>query len=330
MSDLELNKPPERGLTESCPIPNTSAQQETQSGLGTSVLSHGSELLCSERYQIQSPNSSARSMSYVPSPKLRARMDTDLENRPENAKSYPIAVTQPRPSDSPEDIDLQNAQSSSDDKQLTKPVQEEEPDSSFVWIPNGNLIPIIAQRECSISGILSGFVNLLTEDESSLSTANSEDTLSLGAYSDNAMIEDKAEIHRDPTTDNNHGEDDGLPFHMDDINEGAPSITEDVKCKPSGPFTGSLPLSFGEDSNIRPTLTMYVTSNIQNGSEKSVPPTPTQRSPSTSNASETGTASSHSAHQDHTEGSYSQNKIIYVSLFSCCYCTICRYQSRSI
>ena len=311
MSDPELKENPERA---GCPIPNASAQQETRSGLsGTSVLSHGSELLCSERYQIQSPTSSVRSKSYVPSPELRARMDTgagsENHDRPENAKSYPIAATPPTPSDSPGDLNLRNAQSSSKEEQLTEPVQEEDPGSSFVWVPNGDLIPIVAQREYS-SGNLSGFINLLTEDESSLSTANSEDTLSSGACSNNTMVEDKAEIHRDPTTDN-IGEDDGLPFHMDDINEGAPIIMEDgdqVKCKPAGLFTSSLALSFSSDSNTRPALSIRnITANHtqQKGSGKSATPTPTQRSPSTSNASETSTTSSHSSvptYQNHTEG----------------------------
>ena len=335
MSDPEINENPERGLTESCPIPIASAQQETQSGLGTSVFqSHGSEHLRPELYQIQSSMSSVRAKSYVPSPELRARMDPDSENhdRPENAKSYPVAATPPKPTDSPDDMDLRNAQSSNDGEQITKPVQEEDPGSSFVWVPNGDLIPIVAQREYS-SGNLSGFVNLLTEDESSLSTANSEDTLSCN---DNTTIEDKAEIHRDPTADN-IGEDDGLPFHMDDINEGAPSNTEDgdqVKCKPSGLFTGSLPLSFDNDSNIRPTLTTCITSNTQNGSEKSAPPTPTQRSPSTSNASETSTASSHSsvpAHQNHKEGTHRTNNVlIFHGLTINYYIVLYRYQSRSI
>ena len=313
MSDPELKENPERA---GCPIPNASEQQETRSGLsGISVLSHGSEL-CPELYQIQSPISSVRSKSYVPSPELRARVDAGSENhdRPENAKSYPIAATPPTPSDSPDDLNLRNAQSSSDEEQLTEPVQEEDPDSSFVWVPNGDLLPIVAQREYS-SGNLSGFINLLTEDESSLSTANSEDTLSSGACSNNTMVEDKAEIHRDPTADNIR-EDDGLPFHMDDINEGAPNTTENgdqVKCKPAGFFTSSLALSFGSDSNTRPApSTCNITANHtqQNRSENSATPTPTQRSPSTSNASETSTTSSHSSvptHQNHSESMHKIN-----------------------
>ena len=196
-------------------------------------------------------------------------------------------------------MNLPSEQSTSNEEQLTEAAQEEDPGASFVLVPNGNLIPIVAQREYS-SGELSGFVNLLTEDESSLSTAKSESTQSSGACtcSDNTANEDKAaEIHRDPTTDS-IGEDDALPFLMDDINEGAPTGIQDgdqLECKPIGLFTGSLPLKFGNDSNIRPALT---TCNVvsesnhmqQNGSENSATPTPTQRSPSTSNASETSSA----------------------------------------
>ena len=321
MSDPELNERPAHGLTESCPIPNASAQQETQPDLGTSVLSHGSELVCPERYQ--SPFSSVRSKSYnvMPSPELQQRVGP-IDDRPENAKSHPppiAAPSPPTPNDSPDDLNLPSEQSTSNEEQLTEVAQEEDPGASFVLVPNGNLMPIVAQREYySSPGELSGFVNLLIEEESSVSTAKREGTQSSGAYtcSDNTANEDKAEIHRDPSTDN-IGEDDGLPFQMDDVNECAPTTLQDgdqVEYKPTGLFTGSLPLSFGNDSNIRPALT---TCNVasesnhmqQNGSENSATPTPTQRSPSTSNASEMSTASisSQSSVLNRTEGKAEQN-----------------------
>ena len=308
MSDPELNEKPERGLTESCPIPNASAQ-ETQPDLSASVFSHGSEVRRTEEGQ----ESSLCSVSFVPSPKVRASKDTDLKNHncaPENAKSYTTAASVSKPIQSLGESDLRDAQKlPSDEKKLTIPSQEVDPDTSFVVVTS----KLILEREYSNGKLLSGFVNLLTEDESSLSTANSEaDTLSSETCSNNTVIEDNAEIHRDPTTDN-IGEDDGLPFHMDDINEGAPSIIEDgdqVKCKPAGHFTGSLTLSFGNDSNTRPLLSTHnVTANYTQQND-SATPTPTQRSPSTSNASETSTASSHSSvqtHQNHTEGMHRIN-----------------------
>jgi hypothetical protein len=342
MSDPELDERHARGVTENRPIPNAPAQQEIQPDLSTSVFSYGSEVRCSEQGQ----ESSLRSLStsFVPSPKVRARNDIDLKNHtctPENAKSYTHAIStspnsKPTVDQSPGEADARDAQKmSGDEKKLTIPTQEVDPDTSFVVVTG----KLISEREFS-NGCLSGYVNLFTEDESSLSTTNSEDTLSSGACSTNAVVEDKAEIHRDPITDY-IGEDDGLPFNMDDINEGAPSSINVQNgdqaiqsTEPAGLFTGSLPLSFGNmnDSNVRPALTpSNVTANHardntqQSGSDSSATPTPAQRSPSTSNASETSTASSHSSVPSHTEGMHRINNAFpYFYKF---YCTICRYPS---
>lgn len=332
MSDSELDEKHARGQTESRPIPNAPAQQETQPDLSTSVFSYGSEVRYSEQGQESSLSLRSQSTSFVPSPEMRAREEIDSENHsrtPEDAKSYnytPAAQSISPPNSKPtvdrssgeSDARVRDAQRLSGEK-LIIPTQVVDPDTSFVVVTN----KCISEREFS-NGNSSGYVNLFTEDESSLSTTNSEDTQSSDseACSTNVMVEDKAEIHRDinpPTTDN-IGEDDGLPFHMDDINEGAPSSINaqdrdqsTQSTVPTGLFTGSLLLSFGNDSNIRPARTpSNVTSNRentqyqQNGSENSATPTPTQRSPSTSSASETSTASSHS---NNTEGMYRQGLI---------------------
>ena len=310
MSDPELDGKHARGQTESCPIPNAPAQQETQSDVSTSVFSYGNEVRCSEQGQESSSSLPSQSKSFVPSPELRARKDIDSEYQsrtPEDAKSYTPAAQSMLPPNSKPTV----GESDVREKVTIIPTQVVDPDTNFVIVTN----KFISEREYSNENS-SGYVNLLTEDESSLSTTNSEDTQSSEACSTNTVVQDKAEIHRDinpPTTDN-IGEDDGLPFHMDDIDEAAPNSINaqdrDQSIQSTGPFT--LPLSFGNDSNIRPAhIPSNGTSNHentqcqQNGSENSAaPPTPTQRSPSTSNASETSTASSHSSASNNTEGMY--------------------------
>ena len=314
----ELDEKHTRGQTDSRPIPNAPAQQETQSDLSTSVFSYGNEVRCSEQGQESSLSLPSQSKPVVPSPELRARKDIDSENQsrtPEDAKSYTPAAQSMLPPNSKPTV----GESDVCEKVTIIPTQVVDPDTSFVIVTN----KFISEREYSNENS-SGYVNLLTEDESSLSTTNSEDTQSSEACSTNTGVEDKAEIHRDinpPTTDN-IGEDDGLPFHMDDIDEAAPSSINaqdrDQSIQSTGLFTGSLPLSFGNDSNIRPA---HVPSNItsnrentqcqQNASENSATPTPTQRSPSTSSASETSTASSHS---NNTEGIL--YRIINMSMYS--------------
>lgn len=328
----ELDEKHTRGQTESCPIPNAPAQQETQPDLSTSVFSYGNEVRCSEQGQESSLSLPSPSKSFVSSPEMRARKEIDSENQsrtPEDAKSYTPAAQSILPPNSKPTV----GESDVREKVTTIPTQVVDPETSFVIVTN----KFISEREYSNENS-SGYVNLLTEDESSLSTTNSEDTQSSEACSTNTVVEDKAEIHRDPPTTDNIGEDDGLPFHMDDIDEAAPSSINAQDRDRFIQSTGSLPLSFGNDSNIRPahvpsngTSNRENTQCQQNGSENSAPPTPTQRSPSTSNASETSTASSHSSASNNTEGMYRlltmHSLIYYFYKFSN---ALCRYPPRSI
>ena len=275
-----------RGITPRCPIPDAAAQQATQSDFGKSVLAvNESGSLCHELYQ--SPTSSTRSRSYLPSHDSHTSTG-DEEDRNEDAKSYPTTVTPPQTC-SPEDSGKDDAQISSSVEELTVPVQPADPDASFVIVPT----VMSTVREYACEGLLSGYWNILTEDESSDSTTKT--MLSPTILDDNIATKDETQVNNiDSTLIDHAGDDDGLTFPMDDVDEDATQNSEDedqVKYKPSGTFTTLPP--FVTESGVRP---IHAVSPNTNESEKCGrnTPTPTSRSSSGSNASESSTSSTQS------------------------------------